>query len=101
PPVNGTSNKELFPVKLDENGPITMDEKYLPQAIEKKWQERWADQKTFQVTEDPAHPKFYCLEMLAYTSGRAHIGHVSNFAIGDALAWYKRMRGFNVLHPFG
>jgi leucyl-tRNA synthetase len=78
-----------------------MKEKYFPQEIEQKWQKRWADQKTFKVTEDANREKFYCLEMLAYTSGRAHIGHVSNFAIGDALAWYKRMRGFNVLHPFG
>ena len=78
-----------------------MKEKYFPQEIEQKWQKRWADEKTFEVKEDPASEKFYCLEMLAYTSGRAHIGHVSNFSIGDALAWYKRMRGFNVLHPFG
>jgi leucyl-tRNA synthetase len=78
-----------------------MDEKYFPQEIEPKWQQIWAEQKTFEVTEDPAREKFYCLEMLAYTSGRAHIGHISNYSIGDALAWYKRMRGFNVLHPFG
>ena len=78
-----------------------MKEKYFPQEIEQKWQKRWADEKTFEVKEEPGRKKFYCLEMLAYTSGRAHIGHVSNFAIGDALAWYKRMRGFNVLHPFG
>jgi leucyl-tRNA synthetase len=78
-----------------------MKEKYFPQEIEQKWQKRWADEKTFEVKEEAGRPKFYCLEMLAYTSGRAHIGHVSNFAIGDALSWYKRMRGFNVLHPFG
>ena len=78
-----------------------MDEKYFPQEVEPKWQKHWADEKTFEVTEDPAREKFYCLEMLAYTSGRAHIGHISNYSIGDALAWYKRMRGFNVLHPFG
>jgi leucyl-tRNA synthetase len=78
-----------------------MKEKYFPQEIEQKWQKRWADEKAFEVKEEPGRKKFYCLEMLAYTSGRAHIGHVSNFTIGDALAWYKRMRGFNVLHPFG
>ncbi|HJZ67416.1 MAG TPA: leucine--tRNA ligase [Blastocatellia bacterium] len=78
-----------------------MREKYFPQEIEQKWQKRWADERTFEVKEEPGSEKFYCLEMLAYTSGRAHIGHVSNFAIGDALAWYKRIRGFNVLHPFG
>ena len=78
-----------------------MDDKYFAQAIEEKWQQRWADDKTFEVKEDPARHKFYVLEMLAYTSGRAHIGHVSNYSIGDALAWYKRMRGYNVIHPFG
>ena len=54
-----------------------MKEKYFPQEIEQKWQKRWADEKTFEVTEDARRKKFYCLEMLAYTSGRAHIGHVS------------------------
>ena len=78
-----------------------MKEKYFPQEIEQKWQRRWAEEKTFEVKEDPSQEKFYCLEMLAYTSGRAHIGHVSNYSIGDALAWYKRQRGLNVLHPFG
>ena len=78
-----------------------MEEKYFPQQIEPKWQKRWAEEKTFEVREDPDREKFYCLEMLAYTSGRAHIGHVSNYSIGDALSWYKRMRGYNVLHPFG
>src|SRR5262249_3592811 len=78
-----------------------MQEKYFPNEIEPRRQSRWSAEKTFQVSEQSDKPKFYCLEMLAYTSGRAHIGHVSNYAIGDALAWYKRMRGFNVLHPFG
>lgn len=78
-----------------------MNEKFSPQEIEPKWQRRWAEEKTFEATEEPGREKFYVLEMLAYTSGRAHIGHVSNFTIGEALAWYKRMRGFNVLHPFG
>lgn len=78
-----------------------MREKYYPKEIEQKWQQRWADEKTFEVIEAPGRPKFYCLEMLAYTSGRAHVGHLRNYSIGDALAWYKRMRGFNVIHPFG
>lgn len=78
-----------------------MNEKYFPQKIEQKWQQRWAAEKTFEILENPARKKFYCLEMLAYTSGRAHIGHVSNYSIGDALSWYKRMNGYNVLHPFG
>jgi leucyl-tRNA synthetase len=74
---------------------------YKPQAIEQKWQQRWRDSRAFEVTEDPAKPKFYCLEMFAYPSGHAHVGHVRNYMIGDVMARTKRMRGFNVLHPFG
>jgi leucyl-tRNA synthetase len=74
---------------------------YKPQTIEKKWQERWRAERAFEVTEDPAKPKFYCLEMFAYPSGHAHVGHVRNYMIGDVVARMKRMRGFNVLHPFG
>jgi len=74
---------------------------YKPQTIEKKWQERWTDSRAFEVTEDPSKPKFYCLEMFAYPSGHAHVGHVRNYMIGDVVARMKRMRGFNVLHPFG
>jgi len=74
---------------------------YNPQAIEKKWQERWRAGRVFEVTEDPSRPKFYCLEMFAYPSGHAHVGHVRNYMIGDVMARLKRMRGFNVLHPFG
>jgi leucyl-tRNA synthetase len=74
---------------------------YKPQTIEKKWQDRWARSGIFEVTEDPSRPKFYCLEMFAYPSGHAHVGHVKNYIIGDVVARMKRMRGFNVLHPFG
>jgi leucyl-tRNA synthetase len=74
---------------------------YKPQTIEKKWQERWQRERTFEVTEDDPRPKFYCLEMFAYPSGHAHVGHVRNYMIGDVVARMKRMRGFNVLHPFG
>ncbi|HEX6464382.1 MAG TPA: leucine--tRNA ligase [Vicinamibacterales bacterium] len=74
---------------------------YKPQTIEKKWQERWTESRAFEVTEDPSKPKFYCLEMFAYPSGHAHVGHVRNYMIGDVVARMKRMRGFNVLHPFG
>ena len=74
---------------------------YKPQSIEQKWQDRWRSERTFEVTEDPARPKFYCLEMFAYPSGHAHVGHVRNYMIGDVVARMKRMRGFNVLHPFG
>jgi leucyl-tRNA synthetase len=74
---------------------------YRPQEIEAKWQRRWADARAFEVTEDPARPKFYCLEMFAYPSGHAHVGHVRNYMIGDIMARTMRMRGYNVLHPFG
>ncbi len=74
---------------------------YNPQAIERKWQQRWRESRAFEVTEDPSKPKFYCLEMFAYPSGHAHVGHVRNYMIGDVMARTKRMRGFNVLHPFG
>jgi leucyl-tRNA synthetase len=74
---------------------------YHPQDIEKKWQARWTAARAFEVTEDPLRAKFYCLEMFAYPSGHAHVGHVRNYMIGDIIARTRRMRGYNVLHPFG
>ena len=74
---------------------------YHPQELDKKWQQKWAAARAFEVAVDPSKPKFYCLEMFAYPSGHAHMGHVRNYSIGDALARVKRMRGYNVLHPFG
>ncbi len=74
---------------------------YRPQELDRKWQQRWAAARTFEVTEDPSKPKFYCLEMFAYPSGHAHVGHVRNYIIGDIVARFKRLTGFNVLHPFG
>jgi leucyl-tRNA synthetase len=84
---------------VDYNRVIVRD--YKPQTIEKKWQERWQRERAFEVAEDSAKPKFYCLEMFAYPSGHAHVGHLRNYMIGDVVARMKRMRGFNVLHPFG
>jgi len=77
------------------------EQHYNHQQIEAKWQRVWAEEETFRVTEDPARPKYYCLEMFPYPSGRIHMGHVRNYAIGDVIARYKTMRGFNVLHPMG
>ncbi len=74
---------------------------YKPQELDKKWQQRWTAERAFEPTEDPDRPKFYCLEMFAYPSGHAHVGHVRNYIIGDVMARTKRLRGFNVLHPFG
>ncbi len=78
-----------------------MDEKYFPEKIEEKWQERWAQSGVFEAEPEGERPPFYCLEMLPYPSGFLHMGHVRNYSIGDALSWYKRLRGFNVLHPIG
>ena len=74
---------------------------YRPQDLDRKWQSRWTSSRAFEVEVDISRPKFYCLEMFAYPSGHAHVGHVRNYIIGDVMARTKRMRGYNVLHPFG
>jgi leucyl-tRNA synthetase len=76
-------------------------ERYPFQEIETRWQRAWDERRQFQVAEDPGRPKYYCLEMFPYPSGRIHMGHVRVYAIGDLLARYKWMRGYNVLHPMG
>ncbi|MDT8421137.1 MAG: leucine--tRNA ligase [Desulfuromonadales bacterium] len=78
-----------------------MEKQYSPDQIEQKWQQEWEQRQRFRVVEDTEKEKFYLLEMFPYPSGRIHMGHVRNYAIGDVVARYKRMRGYNVLHPMG
>jgi leucyl-tRNA synthetase len=82
-------------------GMAGLDERYDPQKVELKWQKYWAENGLYKTVMDPARKNFYCLEMFPYPSGEIHMGHVRNYAIGDVIARYKRMRGCNVLHPMG
>lgn len=78
-----------------------MELKYIPKDIEQKWQRSWEESAAFAVTEDQDKTKYYLLEMFPYPSGRIHMGHVRNYSIGDVVGRFKKMRGFNVLHPMG
>lgn len=78
-----------------------MKEQYLAAEIEQKWQERWAASDLYQTNDAADKPFYYCLEMFPYPSGNLHMGHVRNYSIGDVVARFKRMRGYNVLHPMG
>jgi leucyl-tRNA synthetase len=78
-----------------------MEKEYNPESVELKWHKIWEENRLFRVKEDPDKEKYYLLEMFPYPSGNIHMGHVRNYAIGDVVARYKRMQGYNVLHPMG
>ena len=78
-----------------------MTQKYNPQEIERRWQQRWATDRIYKVRKDDSRPEFYALTMFPYTSGDIHIGHWYAMAPADTYARFKRMQGYNVLHPMG
>ena len=89
-------------MSVEDKAAIIRDERYNAQQIEEKWFDRWQQDASLYAAEPHStKPKYYVLEMLPYPSGALHMGHVRNYAIGDALARYMWMRGYNVKHPMG
>jgi leucyl-tRNA synthetase len=78
-----------------------MNERYVPSEVEAKWQKQWAEQNAFSTDINRQRPEYYVLEMFPYPSGNLHMGHVRNYSIGDVIARFKKMQGYNVLHPMG
>ena len=80
---------------------MTISSRYDHQSIEEKWQKLWAERRSFVCEPDASRPKYYVLEMFPYPSGNIHMGHVRNYSIGDVVARFRRLQGYNVLHPMG
>ena len=78
-----------------------IEERYEPTAVEASTRALWESTRCFEVREDPSRPKYYCLSMFPYPSGRLHMGHVRNYTIGDVISRFMRMRGYNVMQPMG
>ncbi|WP_077072375.1 leucine--tRNA ligase [Mailhella massiliensis] len=80
---------------------MALSSRYDPHALEEKWQKIWAEKGSFDCEVDPSRPKYFLMEMFPYPSGNIHMGHVRNYSIGDVMARFRRMQGYNVLHPIG